>query len=74
MPSESQKQHNLMGAVKHDAAFARKVGIPQKVGADFIAADKGGEFDRGDYHHEVHAKGKPRGTWHTQHSGHPKGA
>jgi hypothetical protein len=62
-----------MGAVKHDAAFARKVGIPQKVGRDFIAADAGGEWDRGHYH-EVHKKAKPRGKWHNQHSGHPRGA
>lgn len=39
MPSKSWNQHKLMAAVKHSPAFAAKVGIPQKVGADFIAAD-----------------------------------
>jgi hypothetical protein len=39
MPSKSWAQHKLMEAVKHDAAFAEKVGIPQKVGDDFAAAD-----------------------------------
>lgn len=40
MPSTSKKQHRLMEAVKHNEAFAKKVGIPQSVGADFTAADK----------------------------------
>lgn len=40
MPSTSAKQHNLMEAVSHDPQFAKKVGIPQKVGKDFAAADK----------------------------------
>ncbi len=29
-----------MEAVAHDPAFAKKAGIPQKVGKDFVAADK----------------------------------
>jgi hypothetical protein len=29
-----------MEAVKHDPNFAKKVGIPQSVGRDFVAADK----------------------------------
>jgi len=40
MPSKSSEQHKLMSAVAHDPAFARKVGIPQKVGKEFAAADK----------------------------------
>ena len=40
MPSKSKKQHNLMEAVAHSPAFAKKVGIPTKVGRDFAAADK----------------------------------
>lgn len=40
MPSKSAKQHRLMEAVAHDPKFARKVGIPQKVGKDFAKADK----------------------------------
>lgn len=40
MPSVSRPQHNLMEAVAHDPGFAKKVGISQKVGKDFAAADK----------------------------------
>lgn len=40
MASVSKAQHNLMEAVAHDPAFAKKAGIPQKVGKDFAAADK----------------------------------
>ena len=40
MPSKSKAQHHLMQAVAHDPAFAKKAGIPQKVGKDFEAADK----------------------------------
>jgi hypothetical protein len=47
MPSTSKKQHNLMEAVAHNAAFAKKVGISQKVGKDFVEADKGKKFSRG---------------------------
>lgn len=41
MPSVSKKQANLMRAVAHSPSFAKKVGIPQSVGRDFAAADKG---------------------------------
>jgi hypothetical protein len=47
MPSKSKKQHNLMEAVAHSPAFAAKVGIPQSVGKDFAAADKGKKFKGG---------------------------
>lgn len=40
MPSVSDKQHKFMEAVAHNPAFAKKVGVPQKVGKDFAAADK----------------------------------
>ena len=36
-----------MEAVAHSPAFAKKVGIPQKVGKDFAAADKGKKFKEG---------------------------
>lgn len=39
MPSVSWKQHKLMTAVEHSPSFAKKVGIPQKVGRDFAKAD-----------------------------------
>lgn len=40
MPTVSRKQHNLMEAVAHSAAVAKKAGVPQKVGREFAAADK----------------------------------
>jgi len=47
MPSKSKAQHNLMAAVAHDPAFAKKVGIKQSVGKEFASADKGKTFKRG---------------------------
>jgi hypothetical protein len=47
MPSSSKKQHNLMAAVAHNPAFAKKVGIPQSVGQEFSNADKGRKFSKG---------------------------
>jgi hypothetical protein len=47
VPSVSKKQHNLMEAVAHNKGFAKKVGIPQSVGKDFAAADKGKTFKSG---------------------------
>lgn len=41
MPSKSPAQARLMAAVAHNAAFAKKVGISQKVGKEFNQADKG---------------------------------
>jgi len=38
MPSKSDKQHRMMEAVKHNPKFAKKVGIPQSVGRDYVAA------------------------------------
>ena len=50
MPSKSKAQHNLMEGVAHNAAFAKKVGIPQSVGRDFAEADKGKKFSKGGTH------------------------
>ena len=47
MPSSSKKQHNFMEAVAHSPAFAKKAGVPQSVGKDFSAADKGRKFSKG---------------------------
>ena len=47
MPSTSKKQHNFMEAIAHNKAFAKKVGVPQSVGKDFAAADKGKHFRKG---------------------------
>lgn len=41
MPSKSRAQARLMAAVAHNPAFARRVGIPQKVGKEFNQADAG---------------------------------
>ena len=40
MPSKSLEQHKLMQAVAHSPKFAKKVGVSQSVGKDFVAADK----------------------------------
>ena len=47
MPSTSKKQHNFMAAVANNPAFAKKAGVPQSVGKDFTAADKGVSFKGG---------------------------
>ena len=47
MPSKSKAQHNLMAMVAHDPAAAKRVGIPQSVGKEFTAADKGKKFSGG---------------------------
>jgi len=47
MPSKSKKQHNLMAAVANNPKFAKKVGIPQSVGEDYVEADKGRKFRSG---------------------------
>jgi hypothetical protein len=39
MPSTSKKQARTMAAAAHSPAFAKKVGIPQKVAKDFNKAD-----------------------------------
>lgn len=41
MPSSSKKQHNFMAAIANNPSFAKKAGVPQSVGKDFIVADKG---------------------------------
>jgi hypothetical protein len=47
MPSSSQKQHNLMAMVANDPAAAKRLGIPQKVGKEFVQADRGRKFAEG---------------------------
>jgi hypothetical protein len=39
MPSKSPSQARMMAAVAHNPAFAKKVGVPQKVGKEFNKAD-----------------------------------
>lgn len=40
MPSTSPKQKRFMRAVAHSPEFARKVGVPQRVGQEFERADR----------------------------------
>ena len=62
MPSKSTKQARLMAAAAHDPAFAKRVGIPQKVAKDFNKADKGGKLLRKAMSKKSmrYAKGKPK--------------
>jgi len=56
MPSKSPAQHRLMAAVAHNPAFAKKTGIPQKVGKEFAKADEGKKFKRGGLYANINAK------------------
>ena len=47
MPSTSKKMHNLMAAAANNPAFAKRVGVPQSVGREFMKADKGRSFAQG---------------------------
>jgi hypothetical protein len=40
MPTVSQKQHNFMEMVAHNPKAAKRVGVPQSVGKEFVEADK----------------------------------
>lgn len=41
MPAKSAKQERFMQAVAHNPAFAKKVGVPVKVGKEFTKAEGG---------------------------------
>ena len=56
MPSKSSSQHRLMAAVAHNPAFAKKVGISQKVGKEFAKTDKNKKFKGGGLYENIHAK------------------
>lgn len=47
MPSKSKAQHNLMAMVAHDPKAAKRVGISQSVGRDYVEADKSRKFGSG---------------------------
>jgi hypothetical protein len=54
MPSKSPAQHRLMEAAAHTkGGFG---GVPQKVGKEFVKADKGKEFKKGGLYANIHAK------------------
>ena len=56
MPTKSSSQHNLMAAVAHNPAFAKKVGIPQKVGKEFTKADEAKKMKGGGLYENINAK------------------
>tara|TARA_R110000868_G_scaffold23844_3_gene95233 strand:- start:916 stop:1161 length:246 start_codon:yes stop_codon:yes gene_type:complete len=45
-----------MEAVAQNPAFAKKVGVPQKVGKKFAKADKGKKFKGGGLYDNINAK------------------
>ena len=47
MPSKSKAQHNFMAAVANNPTFAKKAGVPQSVGQEFVSADRGKKFGSG---------------------------
>jgi hypothetical protein len=47
MPSKSKKQHNLMALVANDPKDAKRLGIKQSVGEEFMKADKGKKYVKG---------------------------
>jgi len=47
MPSKSKKQHNFMAAVANNPQFARRAGVPQSVGREYMKADRGRSFSGG---------------------------
>jgi hypothetical protein len=53
VPSQSGKQHRFMEMVAHDPKAAKRVGVPQSVGKEFVAADKGKKFSGKDVGREV---------------------
>ncbi len=59
MPSKTKAQHNLMAMVANNPAAAKRVGIPQSVGKEFLQADKGKRFGSGS-RADVQAVNKPK--------------
>jgi hypothetical protein len=60
VPSTSKKQHNFMAAVANNPKFAKKAGVPQSVGEEFLTADKGKKFkEGGSMKHSDMSKDKP---------------
>jgi hypothetical protein len=61
MPSVSKKQHNFMAAVAKNPKFAKKAGVPQSVGKEFLDEDKGKTFRQGGIGASTRAKmNRPR--------------
>jgi hypothetical protein len=47
MPSKSKAQHNFMAAVANNPQFAKRAGVPQSVGREYMKADEGRKFEGG---------------------------
>lgn len=47
MPSKSKAQHNFMAMVANDPKAAKRVGVPQSVGREFMKHDKGKKYAEG---------------------------
>jgi hypothetical protein len=47
VPSKTKKQAKFMAAVANNPKFAKKAGVPQSVGREYVKADKGRNFVRG---------------------------
>lgn len=59
MPSETEKQHEAMEAAAHGKS---KLGIPEKVGKEFVKADEKGKkkYDAKSAEAQVHALRHPK--------------
>jgi hypothetical protein len=60
MPSKSKAQHNLMAMVANNPAAAKRVGIPQSVGEEYMKADKGKKFGSGGTRADLQSINKPK--------------
>lgn len=59
MPSKSKAQHNLMAMVANDPKAAKRMGIPQSVGKEYMKADKGKKFATGGALKQVDSEENP---------------
>ena len=65
MPSKSKAQHNLMAMVAHDPKAAKRLGIPQSVGKEFMKADKKTKkYDKGGDVENMSTKDRIKATAH----------
>ena len=63
MPTVSPAQERLMQGVAHNPAFAKKVGIPQSVGKEFVGADEVPEITDDPLHALAHPKEDADPCW-----------
>lgn len=63
MPAKSKKQLRFMQAVAHNPEFAKKVGVPTKVGKEFTKEPKVKKYkDGGDIEKEIEKRMKESGA------------